>query len=324
MRKYYLATLGVSFFVFVFSIIGAKYYIAGDQVYYRLAYEGMTNLNLRDAYLFYYSQISSLELGHFLLTWIMSGIKIDKDVFMAGINGLLVFYLMKLFEQWKVNLFVAVITCITNYYLFGLYFSAERLKFGFLFFIIAAYYASSNKKSILFSGMSIVSHSQMALLYAALFSPSLIKRFFWSVVRLIRTFKIRYKGSVIPSVTLVIALIIMSVFLGEQLAGKFQYYQTTASENSDSLGLLRAALFFCITLLYAKNRIDVFLHFIPLLLVVSLIGGDRVNALAYVVFMTYALRYKHGLNFGILFTSLFYIYKTYDFLVQIVETGQGY
>ena len=323
-HKYYLSAVCASFFIFVSSLIGAKYYTDGDQVYYRLAYEGLANLSLLDGYFFYYSQLSSLEITHFLLTWLMSGIGVEKDLVMATANSLLVYYLMKLFERWKVSLFVAIVICTTNYYLLGLYFSTERLKIGFLFFIISVYYASDKKKSIFLSAVAIISHIQTAILYVAILFPSFAKNFLFGTIKLFKTFKLKLKGIGIPLIWFGIGLTLMIMFFGEHVANKFYFYTDVVNENNNSLGLLRVLILLVLTLIYTTKYTDVLLQFTPLILAVFFVGGDRVNALGYVIFMSYALKYKRGLNFGILLTSLYYMYKSYDFIVQVIETGQGY
>lgn len=319
-KNYGVATVGVTFIVFISSLLFAPFYFAGDQVFYGLTYESMQGLDLMEAYSAYPRYMSSKELVHFFVIFLTSGLEIEKNLVMAAINSLLAFFLMKLFEQWQVSLLVASLICITNFYMLVLYFAAERLKFGVLFFIASAFYLRHKKTSLALSILAVISHIQLIIPYAAL----LFSKFFSNLgLRSFLTFRLSYKH-ILASILVVAMAILIWTLLSYQILSKFEYYAQVQDEKNDPSGYLRTILLFGLTFLYTKKRSEVVLKFIPLFIAVYFLGGDGVNLFAYAIFMSYALTYKHGLNFGVLITSIYFAYKSADFIMRIIETGQGF
>ena len=134
----------VVFFVFVGSLYIGPLYVLGDQVHYRSVYENLAELSLVDGYIYYNSALDSLEFVHFFLSWLASRF-LDKDLFVAIANALLAWVAFGVFQKWKASVFIAVLLVLTNYYLIAMYFSAERLKFGFIFLGLSFLYIEKMK-----------------------------------------------------------------------------------------------------------------------------------------------------------------------------------
>lgn len=73
-----------------------------------------------------------------------------------------------------------------------------------------------------------------------------------------------------------------------------------------------------------KNKLQVFLIFIPLFGAVYFLGGERVNMMGYFVFLFYALQHKRGFNLGILATSAYFLYVNIIFVDNIIKHGEGF
>ena len=323
-QTYSYATLSVVFIVFIGSLFFAPFYFEGDQSSYNKAYDAVKGLSFIEAQYQYWLCVTSLEFGHFFIIWVTSGLGIEKNLVMAVTNGLLVLFLMRLFAIWRVSPYVAVLICITNFYLFVLYFTAERLKFGFLFFLMSVYCIPNKKKSVAFSFLAVISHMQLIVLYATLLFPKFLRFFIRGTAKFFLTLKFKSSGVILPLIVFFTLAFFIWWQLGEQLIYKFVVYSTNSKEENDSLALLRSLLFFGMTFLYTKKYADVTLKFIPLIIAIYFVGGERLNLFAYVIFMSYALTYKRGLNYGVLFTSIYFTYKSIDFILRIIETGQGY
>jgi len=119
----------------------------------------------------------------------------------------------------------------------------------------------------------------------------------------------------------IILFLIYSTLSGH-LESKFQHYHEIAGH--ELADLVRIFALFILTLWYAKDKEEVVFIFIPLFVSVYLIGGDRVNMLGYFVFLYYALPVRKGFNVGILVTSSYFLFVTYDFVVKIIEYGDGF
>ncbi len=298
--------------VFVLSISISPYYTHGDQYHYRKVYEGLQGLSLFDGFIFYTLNLDSKEVVHFFFSWVGSNQGIDKDLLMALSNSFLAYGIIVLLRKWKVSIFIISLLLLSNFYFYVLYFSAERLKFGFIFLIFSFAYI---RYSYIFSILSIVSHAQMLIVYLSILFNVIIKN-------IINTIRVKYiKKSFLY--ILVVSMIIFSIvfyYLGTHIAAKFEHYR---GEHNIS-ELLKIFVFFIFSLWYSKNRKEVLFLFLPLFMAVLLIGGERVNMIGYFVFLYYALPVKKGFNIGIISTSVYFLFASVGFTINVLEYGDGF
>ena len=173
-KKYSFLNLELDFFlrrlllfsVFIISIVLGNFYSNGDQIFYNIVYEGVSGKNFTDAYLLYFFHIQSVELVHFFLIWAVSSLGINKIFFMAICNTLLANLVIIFFDRLKVNFLVTSIFILTNFYFYVLLFAAERLKFGFIFFLIAILYQENFFYKIFFLILSALSHLQIIIVFS--------------------------------------------------------------------------------------------------------------------------------------------------------------
>jgi hypothetical protein len=307
--RYFFWKVVVSLVVMILSVFIGKQYVNGDQTFYRSTYESISSLGLLDSFVHYSSQLSSIEIIHFLSIWLVSGY-IDKDSFMAFVNATLVYLTMSLFQKMKVNLGIAIFIVLTNFYLVVMYFAAERLKFGFIFFIASMLFFREERKYLLLSLFSILAHAQMLIAYGSLITLKV----FGSKLRDL-SLKLYFLISLISCILL--------LYLYDYIYYKFSFYSSLASQK-DILDLLRIVLFLLLSLWYSKNRFEVGLLFTPLILAVFIVGGDRINILGYFLFLYYGLQVRNGLNFGVLLTSLYFAIGSFNFVENIIVNGDGF
>ena len=321
MKKYYLnmpttkrnmENLLLTALVWVISFMLGNLYTAGDQVIYVYLYDGVRGTGLVEGFLFYKSNIHSVELLHFLFNWIGSNLGIEKVVFYSFVNSCLALCFLLLLRKWNVSFIIILLIILTNYYFYVLYFSAERLKFGFLFlflsFMFTRYY-------FYFSILSVLSHFQLIIIYLSIIFNKVLTTFYSAST----TLKIKYSDFRLITLSIFIFLVVVFVFSGH-LISKFEaYFKWGGIED-----LLKISVFFALALWYSKNKIQVFLVFIPLFIAVYFLGGERVNMMGYFVFLFYGLQYKRGLNFGILVTSAYFLYTNIVFVDNIIKYGEGF
>ena len=321
----FLATISVVFCVFIGSFIFAPYYFGGDQYHYNRIFDEAKHLSLLDAYTLYRARLVSWELGHFIVIWVTAGLGIEKNLVMALANSTLAYFIMKICNKWGVSLLVSSSICITNFYMFALYFSAERLKFAFLFFIISIYYLNNRKKLLVFSFLSMVSHLQFVILYLAFVFPKFFGEYLKRLKRIFITSRIVVRTELFGTTALLIMGIFIWVIMGEHLINKFNYHWIIAKNESAILNIYRVLIFFGMTIFYAKKKYKVItLNYLPLIIAIYFVSGNRLNIFAYVLFLSYALAYKRGLNFGVIVTSIYFFFKSIGFVNRIVDTGYGY
>ena len=307
---YNVCAIAASMLVFFLSLIISPYYVSGDQIHYRLVYEALPSLGILDGYRFYNKSLTSFEVVLFVIAWLSSRV-VEKDIVMAMANGCLAYFALLLLKKWRVYFLIGLVVVLTNYYFLVFYFSAERLKFGIIFLLLSLIYIDRAKFLYLSSILAVFSHVQFILFY----SGFLIYFFLKNIKRVL------ISGSITRNLLLVTVTFLITVFfIRDQLMSKFIAYFELRSVSE----LLKTAVFFGFSLWYSRKRIETVIVFVLLLTVVFLVGGDRVNFVAYFVFLFYALRINRGINVGVLTTSAYFMWASYGYLVNIIKYGNGF
>jgi len=290
-------------------------YTDGDQAIYREVYRSLPKFNLSQGFIFYINSLSSREPVHFFLSWIASR-HIEKDLFVALSNAFLAYVAMSLFQKWKASVIIAFLLLLTNYYFFVLYFSAERLKYGFIFLALSMIYVDQVKCIYGLATLALVSHAQVIIVYVAI----LFKGFVRQMLKLFLTGKVSKWFLYVP------LLFIPPLFVANQIIGKLQYYQDNVLYSSlggwGALG--RIFVFLLLALWYSKRKRETILLFVPLVIAVFLLGGERINIFGYFIFLYYGLQFRGGWNLGVLATSAYFAHSSIGFLVNIMQRGSGF
>lgn len=313
LSKTFLARITAVVLVFSLSILILPFYTGGDQNHYRKVYKALPDLGLTEGFIFYSESLDSKEFVHFFLSWLASRV-IDKDLFIAFANAILAFVAMTLFQKWKVSVIIAFLLLLTNFYFLVLFFSAERLKFGFIFLALSMIFIDQVKHFFGLAILALISHAQIIIVYISI----LFNVFVRQMVKLFRTAKI--SKSLLFFVPF---LFIPFLLVGNQIFDKFQFYYGKYGKGSLT-ELPRILVFFLLALWYSKKKSETFIMFIPMIITVFLVGGDRVNIFGYFAFLYYGLQIRRGWNFGVLATSLYFTYSSIDFLINIFQLGNGF
>lgn len=298
--------------VFILSIVLAPSYIYGDQAHYRKIYDGLSGLSIDDAYIFYKANLDSKEPGYFFLAWLSSNLNIDKDHFVIFFNVVLSFFAYKFLLKRGGHPSIVFILVSFSYYSYVLFFAAERLKFGVILLLIGLVVA---KKSIIYYLLSVITHSQMIIVYTS----SFILKIKTDISNFFITFKVSKRFLIFIISVLTISAFIF-IFMQEHLLSKFDSY----FELRNLLELSKLFAFFVLSCFYAKNKSDVIAFFLPLLFFTLIFGGERVNFIGYFAFLYFSIHYKKGFNFGIILTTLYFVYSGSNFACNILEYGNGY
>ena len=298
--------------IFFISIFLGSFYLEGDQSSYIFTYEGLKGKGLVEAYIFYVFYLSSPELIHFLLSWISSNLGFNKLFIMSLSNVFLSYFIIKLFDRLKVNFIVTSIFLLSNFYLFVLFFAAERLKFGFIFFLMSIIY--SKRFLFFFAFLSTISHLQMILVYSGKIFQIILNY----LTNFLGTLKVNYKNP-LPLFLLFISLLYLNLFQ-ENILFKFEAY----SDTEAIIDFIRLGAFFIISLAYTTNFRENITIFIPLVISIFLFGDERVNMIGYVYCLYYLLSYKNGVNVGMIALTVYLIYSNILFIQKIIKYGNGF
>lgn len=307
-----LICLGVFFLSMGFGYL----YTEGDQGHYISAYESIENTDIFSALPIYRSHLATPEFGHFLIIWVFSSLlQVEKIVAMSVCNAVLAFVFIRWVRILGGSVGLAYIIVITNFYFWVLYLSAERLKIGFIFFLLFLLVSAQAKKAFFFYAMAVFSHLQFIIFAASI----IIKNGIIFVVRLFNTCLVRRR---LLGYILLLSVAIWSFFVqvGDYLLWKIPQYFSSISIDS----IWQVTLFWGLSVIYSRRWLDSFVLFLPLLIASIVVGPTRITIFAYFCFLYYGFQYKRGVNIWVALTSVYFMVKTVGFLINVWSTGQGY
>lgn len=299
--------------VFAISMLIGGLYTGGDQISYTKVYESIGSMGLVDAFSYYTFNLGSIELIHFIFIWSLSHY-LPKVLLFSIINTILAGLIVRLFDSLRVNFLVTSVFLLTNFYLYVLFFAAERLKFGFILLVLGLSMQAGKKLKIPVILMSFTAHFQMILVVFPKVFEMVVNRLV-GVVK-VQKFNLRILLLIIPP-------LLMFPSFPEYLIRKVQAYESTGSV----FDYTRVSLFLLLSLWYIPNRKGkryAFMMFLVLYISVYFFGDARVNMIAYIYFLMFALGYRNGINIGILITSIYFFVKTIIFVNNIVQFSHGF
>lgn len=300
----------VALYIFVFSLILFPLYKYGDPLTYNKAYDAMVGRNIVQGWFSYIGIISSREYGHFFISWVGAQF-IGRLPFVALSNAVLAYATAKVLELFKVNRAIIVFLIVTNFYMLVLYFSAERLKYAFLFFLLSLLNLKRMKKFTLYMVLSLITHVQLGFLYLCISINVLIDQFLF----LLQTGRLsKWLFYILP------IFLILFLFMWSYILRKFSIYVTGAGVAD----LVKILMFFLFSILYARNRVKAVMLFLPLLIAVLMIGGDRVNMMAYFLFLYYGFQCRRGLNVGVILSMIYFMVKGLSFIWKVIYLGNAF
>lgn len=299
--------------VFVFSLAVSPYYLGGDQVHYRLFYDLARN---GDGGFFtqldnYRSVIGSGEYGYFLLVWVFSTL-VEKDLFIALSNSALAGCLFYILLRLGVRRVVAAFF-LFDYYIVVSYFSAERLKYGLLMLFLSVIF--SGKLRYFFWLLSGFFHVQSIIPLVAKWASEAAQ----GLREVISKGRFYFTGSLGVYFLILLSLIFL---VGDHAMGKFDFYYGLSSGFGE---IGKALIFLVASLVYAKNdKLNAFFMQSVVLGGVFLMGSDRLTIFSCAIFLYFALKVRGGLNFGVVIYLFYSMYKSFVFLGNVFDYGNGY
>jgi hypothetical protein len=308
----------VTLVIFILSYIIAPFHVEGDQVHYTNAYDQMKGLNFLEALSVYRILIYSFEPIHFVIVWVFANLGFDKIFVMAILNGLLSFLFFNFIYNKSKNYFLSVVIFFSNYYLYTMFFTLEKLKVAAIFILIALIY---DKK--LYGFFSIFSHLQMVILLLAYRISKILSSFKINEIK--KTFS---RKIIINGLGFVILSFLAFNFFELYITEKLNFYIENNEANRGFFSIIPVFFTYGATLLCADNKkIDITIFFAILASAVYIIGGDRINMFAYFGFLYFSsyqtnlLIRKVFLSVILFFFVFYYGYKSYSYLTMVVFYG---
>ena len=311
--KYFNIYVGLT--VLIISLIISSLYTGGDQIGYKNAYSLIEGLGIREAFPIYDHNVSSPEYMHFLITYIGVNAGISKDILMSVLNGLLAACSFKIFKLWGVDYRVSCLIIFSNFYFLVLYFAAERLKIGFIFLTFSLLHVKKPFKSYALAIFSIWSHFSLLFIYSAAW----IHEFYGNSS--LKTPPGERKKLLM--FLLIIPPLVFVFYESKMLFWKLGTY-VQQNANFSLMGIMPIVIIILMSGVYARDLLKSFFVFAPITIFIIIMGGSRLNMLAYFIFLSFALRVNGGINLGVLISSLYMLYKSIGFMSNVLDHGHGF
>lgn len=296
--------------VFILTLILAPFYTGGDQEHYTAFYNDVAGESFASAFLLANISLGSMEPIYPALVLGFSS-WLPKLYFVAFFNSVLAFYSSLVLRSMGAARSVACFVILSNFYFYVLFFSAERLKFGVLFFVVGLYYWRKAKWAVVPVLLSPLTHAQMSIPMAGIVLGRLLREGIKKP-----TLKRALGGIVALSLGAMAAYM-----LYPHMQSKFEIY---SEKGGDSFGIAKMIVMYILALKYSQDKIMTTSIFLPLVVVSVFVGSERLVMFAYFLFMCDAVKYKRGLNLSVLFVNVYFFWKSIEYVYKIIQLGNGF
>tara|TARA_Y100000766_G_scaffold285516_1_gene309685 strand:- start:7188 stop:8132 length:945 start_codon:yes stop_codon:yes gene_type:complete len=299
--SFFLLTLLISLFI-------SQYYISGDQYVYIDFYEASRGLSLAETYILQITALGSGDIGYSLVIWLFSDI-LEKNFLMSAANAFLAFILFKLLRKNNYPIWFAV-GVLLSFYIFVLFFAAERLKFAAIIVVVAFFYKSFFKRSLIILFASLF-HAQALFVLALVIIYELTRNNFISNI-----FKFK---NLIAFVFISFTIFIFFILGFEIIVQKFNAYSSYeifSLAKPTALGLL--------SIVFMRDKFFAVSSSFFFLLSCFILGTERIVMIQF-IFVILFLDHNSKNQIFTLFLLFSYLFlKNIDFIYKIFICGEGF
>lgn len=299
----------ISFAAIVTEIIYINYQ-AGDLLRYHLAYESIQNKSVLSAFNAYKLIIGSGEFFHFGVSWIFSGLGVPRKVFLFLLNAFLMVSLASAIVRLSGRHWLAILLCLTSFYVLVLLIELERLKLAISFIFLALRYKNNMIYSSALICCAVLTQVQTSLLVATYFFPFLL----FHIGRFVGFQRLNRRLLLPGFVVFCIGLLLSPHIIGKINAYGISLHWLDLLKSSAALVLL----FWC------DRRTKTILYLIPLFGAVLIFGGSRINILIYFWMLYCLLQGGKWSSIFLLLVSTYSLGKALQFFFNYIETGRGF
>lgn len=312
-KKIILIVVLLILFFYLYSTFLLLPYTLGDQVHYWRFYEALANSNAKDVMFLGRGYVGSVEPISSYLLWLGAILGIEKNSFISILNVILLLGLMLLLRKYKVPLHVYLFV-FSNFYIIVLMTSAERLKIAYIFLVYAA--LVPGKLGLLLALASPLAHLQSFIFLAGLAASKASDnmRSIFGRMRL-------DKRALVSLVVFVPIAGLVFVLLQDGIMSKAKSYMVSAGAISE---LFQVVLLAGVSFFVVKDRVRMGLMLITMTVAIFLLGGMRVNMIAFTLFVYLMIlegRLHHPL---VLALFAYFSLKSVFFVMNIFIYGNGF
>lgn len=311
-KNAFIGTLLTPIF-YILSMVILSYYTEGDQVHYWRFYGALSTAKAIEVMLLAREHVSSAEPISAYVLWVGASLGIEKNTFITVLNVILSLGILLLMRRHKVPWYVQLLI-FSNFYLIVLMTGAERLKIAYILLVYAALVPS--KLGIALALASPLAHLQSFILLGGLAAAKTSA----SIKSIFSSMRMRKRAVIAVVVLLPLAVLVLLV-LQEGIMIKATGYMSRAGAFSE---LFQVFLLAGISFFVAKDRFRMGLMLITMMVAIFLLGGMRVNMIAFSLFLYLMIlegRLQHPL---VLLLLSYFSLKSVFFVRNIFDYGNGF
>lgn len=294
------------------SLVSLKFfplYTEGDQRFYTHAFELSVGGSFDEVRAFHRLWTGSSEPIYPILVYLFQFIG-GKTAFSSIVNAFLVASTFLVCRKYRTPRPILALGACSLYFLV-LLFPAERLGLAFTFLALGA--LTTGRKRHLFVMLAILSHFSILILTAFAYSDKLA-----SIIH--RTSKMTTRKIANTFASISVALLLTSPLwasLGAKIAVNAQF-----SPKSKDLVIISSLTAACLVLSPEKLRVAISLT--PMIFGVALVGGFRINMLAFVVALYFLQHHRLARQFLLYPALMWTLYRGFGFIENVLRYGTGF
>lgn len=307
--------VGTAFAVgYLFSLWYLYIYYLGDQEHYTRFYHSLYGMDPKHWKTLQASYIGSAEPLYRYVIGIAAYFGVDRIQYLSVWNGVLTGSITYILIKYRSSLLFAALV-LTNYYLFVIMGPAERLKFGYIFLILATCVTSIRSKYV-FSVAAIFFHTQSIIqfLSSAMFH---VTRNYKEVFATPGKVYLAVGGGIVSLGA--VGYMVLNA-MGDTIASKSAGYASTSGGLAE---VLQWALLFVAGLAVFRDKLAFVAGMLPVG-VFTVLYGNRVNVATLAFFAAMALSQRKTRNPVVLAVMGYMSFKSIGFISDVMQYGTGY
>lgn len=307
----YIGAIAIFGVTYVFSYWVFGYYTEGDQAYYRSFYEVLGRTPLEYVVDVQFRYTGSREPIYGLIMWISSQ-SVEKRVAISIFNSILMTSLLVLLIKRQASISFIILSFL-NFYTLVMLTSAERLKFAYIFAILAALLPPLWRGAMI--ALSLLSHFSILIVLLALLLPQRYR----STLKSFREGGFETLKGVFSFTIMIVAFLSFLYVYQDPIISKVSHYVLYSYMDMGA-----ALILFASAMLVTDNRENMLLTLSLPLVATFILGGDRVNMLTISIFLYVVLKERKTNHPVVLLLMLYLSYKSLDFMGDILRYGTGF
>lgn len=288
-----------------------EHYTEGDLRYYSLLYDMLRLTPLDYLSEVQFQQTGSREPLYGIFMW-LSAPHVERTIAISLVNSIFTSVLYLFLRKHRSSALFMILVA-SNFYILVLLTSAERLKFAYLFAILAALLPAGWRVVALLC--SLLSHFSILIVFSAILLPPRYREAFRSLRAA--------NANIVKSLTMLIlttaAFIAFCFLYRDSLTEKIGYY-----ESPNVVDVFSGLILSVVALFITNNRLNMVLTLAFPLLATLVFGGSRINMLTMTIFVYMVVNERKTSHPAVILIMLYLSYKSIGFVQSILKYGTGF